>query len=193
MKKITRDVIANDLRATMPTVSKNKASNIVNGIFKFIEKELREGRRFPIQNVGRINVRVKKERPGRNFHTGEISTVSARLSITCTEATPAIGDLSSRLDFYQFLKIEFNLSKRLSKSIFSSFIAIINSVFTGDFIVEIRGFGTFEPRVKKMKKVRNPRTGTESIKAPCITCHFRASTELRHRIEDHGYYDIPTG
>jgi nucleoid DNA-binding protein len=67
----------------------------------------------------------------------------------------------------------------------------INSVLTGQYKVAIQGFGTFEPRVKKSIKVRNPITKNVHTKSAYIFCHFRASDQLRKRLENSGNFILP--
>ena len=47
-------------------------------------------------------------------------------------------------------------------------------------IIELRGFGTFEPRLRKGRsKARNPKTGEQLAVAPHYVVAFRSGQELK--------------
>ncbi|MCQ2610143.1 MAG: integration host factor subunit beta [Treponema sp.] len=49
--------------------------------------------------------------------------------------------------------------------------------------IELRGFGTFEPRLRKGRsKARNPRTGASLSVAPHYVAAFRAGQELKNSL-----------
>ena len=49
-----------------------------------------------------------------------------------------------------------------------------------DRIIELRGFGTFEPRLRKGRScARNPKTGEQLSVAPHYVAAFRAGQELK--------------
>lgn len=51
--------------------------------------------------------------------------------------------------------------------------------------IELRGFGTFEPRLRKGRsKARNPKTGDVVSVAPHYVAVFRAGQELRKALWD---------
>lgn len=59
--------------------------------------------------------------------------------------------------------------------------------------IELRGFGTFEPRLRKgREKARNPKTGESLSVAPHYVAAFRAGQELKNAlwelpVEDAGH------
>ena len=53
--------------------------------------------------------------------------------------------------------------------------------------IELRGFGTFEPRLRKGRsKARNPKTGEQLTVAPHFVSAFRAGHEMKKSL-----WDIP--
>ncbi|MBP3608530.1 MAG: integration host factor subunit beta [Treponema sp.] len=51
--------------------------------------------------------------------------------------------------------------------------------------IELRGFGTFEPRLRKGRsKARNPKTGEQLSVAPHYVAAFRSGQELRKALWD---------
>ena len=51
--------------------------------------------------------------------------------------------------------------------------------------IELRGFGTFEPRLRKGRsKARNPKTGEQLTVAPHFVAAFRAGQELKKSLWD---------
>ena len=52
--------------------------------------------------------------------------------------------------------------------------------------IEIRGFGAFDPRFRKGRTGRNPKTG-ESVEIPdCYKPHFKPGKALRERVDTRG-------
>ncbi|MBP5451652.1 MAG: integration host factor subunit beta [Treponema sp.] len=50
-------------------------------------------------------------------------------------------------------------------------------------VIELRGFGTFEPRLRKGRaKARNPKTGEQLAVAPHYVVAFRSGQELKKAI-----------
>lgn len=50
-------------------------------------------------------------------------------------------------------------------------------------VIEFRGFGTFEPRLRKGRKVaRNPKTGEKLSVEPHYVAAFRAGRELKNNL-----------
>lgn len=59
-----------------------------------------------------------------------------------------------------------------------------NSLIEGSTI-ELRGFGTFEPRLRKGRQVaRNPKTGEKISVEPHYVAAFRSGQELKHELWD---------
>lgn len=62
------------------------------------------------------------------------------------------------------------------------FDALKNSL-AGGYTVEMRGFGTLEPRLRKGRvKARNPKTGEATSSKPHYVAAFRAGKELKQKM-----------
>jgi integration host factor subunit beta len=75
------------------------------------------------------------------------------------------------------------LSKKEIKSVVDLALEAIGEALSGRKVIELRGFGTFEIRIRKEKqKARNPKTG----EAVTVSSHgivaFRAGRELRQAV-----------
>ncbi len=58
------------------------------------------------------------------------------------------------------------------------------SLGRGD-VIELRGFGTFEPRLRNgRKEARNPKTGEKVSVSPHYTVVFRAGQELKKMVSE---------
>lgn len=66
--------LANELKDLTPADCKH----IVEAYFEVISEALVEGRNVRIKGLGSFEVRQKRERPGRNVHTGEEVMIEAR-------------------------------------------------------------------------------------------------------------------
>jgi integration host factor subunit alpha len=62
--------------------SKKEASEIVESVFMLMKKTLSEGENLKISSFGNIVVRAKKERLGRNPHTGDPIVIAERRVVT---------------------------------------------------------------------------------------------------------------
>ena len=52
-------------------------------------------------------------------------------------------------------------------------------------VVELRGFGTFEPKLRNGRKdARNPKTGETHDVAPHYISHFRAGQDLKEALKN---------
>ncbi len=77
---------------------------------------------------------------------------------------------------YQNTKCEKKLVQEVMESLFEE---LKNSLKNGNTI-ELRGFGTFEPRLRKgRQKARNPKTGEQLSVAPHYVAVFRSGQELK--------------
>ncbi len=76
-----------------------------------------------------------------------------------------------------------HLPARNVAAIIDAFIHAAKNSLVQGYLIELRGFGTFELRHRKTKRnARNPRTGT-SVSVPSHTVvAFRAGKELRNAI-----------
>jgi integration host factor subunit alpha len=176
-------------------VKQNKA--LVDYIFEFIESELTVGRRFPIVDAGRIAVRVKDSRPGRNPKTGEDIKITSRLSIKMgkskvksNDSSSVDGRLSTRHEFREALRSKFSITGQQATDIHFMFSDTIARIPETLGRMEIRGFGSFFAKEVGRRTGRNPKTGEEVSVAETVKSEFKASKEMRIRIQNSGHYGV---
>ncbi len=74
-----------------------------------------------------------------------------------------------------------NCEKKLVQSIVDGFLLSLKDSLKEENTIELRGFGTFEPRLRKGRsKARNPKTGENLSVAPHYTIIFRAGQDLKN-------------
>ena len=72
------------------------------------------------------------------------------------------------------------LEKKVIQEVFDSILAEFKSSLTSGATVELRGFGTFEPRLRNGREnARNPRTGETINVEPHYVAAFRPGMELK--------------
>ena len=72
------------------------------------------------------------------------------------------------------------LEKQDIKSCYDEIINVIKAALSGQRDVELRGFGTFEVRIRKGRaNARNPKTGEQVPTAPHGVCAFRPGRDLK--------------
>ncbi|AEE17326.1 histone family protein DNA-binding protein [Treponema brennaborense DSM 12168] len=80
---------------------------------------------------------------------------------------------------YQNTKCE----KRVVQEVFESLLDQIKESLKSGATIELRGFGTFEPRLRKgRKKARNPKTGDHLSVPPHYIAAFRSGQELKNAL-----------
>jgi len=62
--------------------SKRESADIVDTVFDIMKETLQQGEKIKISGFGNFMVRSKRERIGRNPHTREAITISARKVVT---------------------------------------------------------------------------------------------------------------
>jgi integration host factor subunit alpha len=74
---LTKNDIAHsiDTRLDLP---KSKSFEVIESLLEIIKRTLENGEDFLISGFGKFSVRDKKERMGRNLHTGEKMLLRAR-------------------------------------------------------------------------------------------------------------------
>ncbi len=71
-----------------------------------------------------------------------------------------------------------NLLKKDLSRLFEIFMDEIKLALKNSERVEIRGWGTFSPKIQKKRKSRNPKTGQELFIPEKKSIHFKMSKEL---------------
>lgn len=73
--------------------------------------------------------------------------------------------------------------KEIVQEIVESFVEELKSSLKSGSNIELRGFGTFEPRLRKgRKEARNPKTGEKVTVEPHYVAAFRAGRELKQEL-----------
>lgn len=75
--------------------------------------------------------------------------------------------------------------KKVIQTVIESFLEQLKTSLENKSDIELRGFGTFELRLRKGKKeARNPKTGEKVIVPPHYIAAFRAGQSLRNSLRD---------
>lgn len=78
---------------------------------------------------------------------------------------------------------EMKMDKSDIQLVIDSFLGQIKTSLENGSVIELRGFGTFEPRLRKAKSnVRNPRTGEAVQVGAHYVAAFRAGQELKEKL-----------
>lgn len=78
---------------------------------------------------------------------------------------------------------EIGFSRRDAKDIVESFFEEVSACLTRGEPVKLSGFGNFEPRDKRPRPGRNPRTGEEAQITARRVVTFHASQKLREYVD----------
>ena len=78
--------------------------------------------------------------------------------------------------------------KKVIQAVLESFFEQVKESLIQKKTIELRGFGTFELRLRKGKKsARNPKTGEQVSVAPHYVAAFRSGRDLKNSL-----WEIPT-
>ena len=78
-----------------------------------------------------------------------------------------------------------NCEKYVVQDIVEKFLEQVKKSLENGSTIELRGFGTFEPRLRKGRSAaRNPKTGEKLSVAPHYVAAFRAGQELKKALWD---------
>lgn len=89
----------------------------------------------------------------------------------------------TKSDLVESIYTEYGFEKQDVQKISGLFMDFIKKSLGEGKIVELRGFGTFELRLRKgRKKARNPRTGESVSSASHYAAVFRAGRELKNSL-----------
>lgn len=105
------------------------------------------------------------------FHFSEVVLMSAK-KVTKYDLVEAV---------YQHSDCE----KKVIQDVVEILLDQIKDSLKSGNTIELRGFGTFEPRLRKGRsKARNPKTGEQLSVAPHYVAAFRAGQELKKSLWD---------
>ncbi len=90
----------------------------------------------------------------------------------------------TKADLVEEISRATGLNKKDTAVIVNEVIANICRALAEGDKVELRGFGSFKVKERRARKARNPRTG-ESVDVPAkLVPYFKASNELKQRVND---------
>ena len=91
------------------------------------------------------------------------------------------NDLIDNIYFKSNKKIE----RQVIQSVVDDFIISLKGALEEGATIELRGFGTFEPRLRKGRSLaHNPKTGEKLSVEPHYVAAFRAGKELKANLWD---------
>lgn len=89
----------------------------------------------------------------------------------------------TKIDLVEAVYEATSCEKRDIQKITDALLCELKAALSQGSTVELRGFGTFEPRLRKGRsKARNPKTGEEVSVADRYTAVFRAGAELKNAL-----------
>lgn len=76
-----------------------------------------------------------------------------------------------------------DVEKQIIQEVLDNFLLQLKSSLENGATIELRGFGTFEPRLRKGRSVaRNPKTGETLSIEPHYIAAFRPGQELKEKL-----------
>lgn len=89
----------------------------------------------------------------------------------------------TKFDLVESVYLETNCEKKTVQTVLESILENIKSSLKDGATIELRGFGTFEPRLRKGRsRAHNPKTGEELSVAPHYVAAFRSGQELKNAL-----------
>ena len=76
-----------------------------------------------------------------------------------------------------------SVSKKNIHNILDLFFSELKNGLFADKVIELRGFGTFEIKMRKGRKARNPKTGETVQISPKKLPYFKCGKELKERVD----------
>ncbi|MCI5523276.1 MAG: HU family DNA-binding protein [Treponema sp.] len=90
------------------------------------------------------------------------------------------ADKITKNDLVEAVYQSTNCERRIVQSVIESFLSNVKVSLEKGKTIELRGFGTFEARLRKGRlKARNPKTGEQLSVLPHYVAAFRAGQELK--------------
>lgn len=89
----------------------------------------------------------------------------------------------TKTDLVESVYAESGIERKIAQKAIDSFLRQVKESLENGNVIELRGFGTFEPRLRKgREKARNPKTGEEVSVKPHYVAAFRAGQELKNNL-----------
>ena len=89
----------------------------------------------------------------------------------------------TKFDLVEAVYENTSCDKKVVQTVIDSFLEEIKNSLKDSSTIELRGFGTFELRLRKGKEsARNPKTGDKVSVAPHYVAAFRSGQELKNSL-----------
>lgn len=89
----------------------------------------------------------------------------------------------TKYDLVESVYLETKYEKKVVQAVVESLLDQLKDALKNTSTIELRGFGTFELRLRKGKKAaRNPKTGEKVSVAPHYVAAFRSGQELKQAL-----------
>lgn len=89
----------------------------------------------------------------------------------------------TKFDLVESVYNDVNCEKKVVQSVIESLLVQIKENLKDGSTIELRGFGTFEPRLRKgREKARNPKTGEQLSVEPHYVAAFRSGQDLKNAL-----------
>jgi integration host factor subunit beta len=86
----------------------------------------------------------------------------------------------TKYDLVESVYQETKCEKRVVQNVIENLLVELKDALKSGATIELRGFGTFEPRLRKGRsRARNPKTGEQLSVAPHYVAAFRSGQELK--------------
>lgn len=91
----------------------------------------------------------------------------------------------TKFDLVEAVYENTSYDKKVVQTVIESFLEQVKNSLKESSTIELRGFGTFELRLRKGKKsARNPKTGDKVSVEPHYVAAFRSGQELKNSLWD---------
>lgn len=95
------------------------------------------------------------------------------------------GDKLTKIDLVESVYLNTKIEKQQVQVVVDNLLEQLKSSLEDGKTIELRGFGTFEKRLRKGRsKARNPKTGETVSVEPHYVAVFRPGRELKNKISD---------
>lgn len=89
----------------------------------------------------------------------------------------------TKIDLTDKIYASNKIDREIISLVVDSFLDSVKDSLENGATIELRGFGTFEPRLRKGREVaRNPKTGEKLSVEPHYVAAFRAGKELKNNL-----------
>ena len=89
----------------------------------------------------------------------------------------------TKFDLVDSVSLKTKYEKKTIQNVLETLLENIKTSLKDGATIELRGFGTFEPRLRKGRsRARNPKTGEQLSVAPHYVAAFRSGQELKNAL-----------